>query len=40
MFKSANFNDQKVSELTEDILNKFKNVIDPTFNEIWKNIKG
>ena len=34
MFKSANIDDLKVNELTNDILNKSKNAIDANFNQI------
>ena len=34
MFQSANLNEQKANELTEDILSKCKKVIAPAFNEI------
>ena len=34
MFKSANLDDLKVNELTNDILTKSKNIIDKNFNQI------
>ena len=36
MFKSANIDDIKINELTNDILDKCKKKIDPEFNEIKK----
>ncbi len=34
MFKSANLDDLKVNELTNDILTKSRNTIDKNFNQI------
>ena len=40
MFKSANLNDAKISELTKDIIDKCKETIDKNYNEIKNKLNN